>query len=102
MARPKDRRSGGAELRAWLLAEAKSVVAFLLGHDWPLGGHSSYEPTPTEIARHPFGTDVVALSEGRAYRLQRRDLPLDHPARRAGGLSDALVLTPNNELIDER
>ena len=48
------------------------------------GGHSSYEPTPEEIAGNAFGGPVSELAEGRAYRLSRRDLPLDHPARRAG------------------
>jgi hypothetical protein len=90
----------GAELRAFLLAEAKSALAVLLGHDWPLGDHSSYEPTPQEIAEWPLGGPVAALAEGKAHRLHRRDLPLDHPARRVGDLGDALILTEDNELTE--
>ena len=78
------------------------MLAAFLGHEWPLGGHSAYEPTPQEIAEWPLGGAVAALADGREYRLSRRDLPLDHPARRAGDLGDALVLTDGDELVEVR
>ena len=42
------------------------------------------------------------LMEGRAHRLFRRDLLDLHPARRVGRLGDALVLTADDELIEDR
>ncbi len=42
------------------------------------------------------------LFEGCVYRLNRRDLPLAHPARRVGDLGNGLVLTEDNLLIEER
>jgi hypothetical protein len=78
------------------------VLAVLLGHDWPLGGPSSYEPTPAEIADWPLGGPVRDLAGGEAYRLHRHDLPDWHAARYAGDLGDALVLTEDNELVEKR
>jgi hypothetical protein len=46
-----------------------------------------------------LGSALRDLMEGRAHRLDRRDLPDWHPARRAGDLGDALVLTEDNELL---
>lgn len=98
MARRDRPPNDGGELRKYLRAEAKSVLAFFLGHDWPLGGHSSYEPTPAEIAAWPLGAPVRDLAGGEAYRLHRRDLPDWHPARYSGDLGDALVLGADDVL----
>jgi hypothetical protein len=79
-------------LRRYLLAEAKSLLAAFLGHEWPLGGHSSYEPTPEEIAEHAFGGAVQQLASGGAHRLRRNDLPDWHPEGFAGDPNDEFVL----------
>jgi hypothetical protein len=45
---------------------------------------------------------AILTGDLRRRTATRGDLPLDHPARRAGELGDALVLTERNELIEDR
>jgi hypothetical protein len=85
-------------LRAWLLDEARSLLAFMLGHEWPLGGHSSYHPTPEEIAGHAFGGAVQQLASGGEYRLRRNDLPDWSAERFAGDPNDEFVLGADDVL----
>jgi hypothetical protein len=46
------------------------------------------------------GCPVLALACGRSYRLQRRNLPGDHPALGRGAVGDVLVLTEDDELVE--
>ena len=48
-----------------------------------------------------MGSRMRDLAAGRAYRLDRRDLPPGHPARRQGDLGDALILTEDNLVLIE-
>jgi hypothetical protein len=93
----RDRPVNNAALREYLLGQAKSMVAFHLGHDWPLGGVSSYEPTEREITETPFGGDVQELASGAAYRLRRSDLPHWH-VESIGGPYDEFLLDENDVL----
>jgi hypothetical protein len=45
---------------------------------------------------------AILTGDLRRRTATRGDLPLDHPARRAGELGDALVRTERNELIEDR
>lgn len=90
-------RGGDADLRAALLAEAKSMLAFYLGHPWPLDG-SDYEPTATEIAQNPFGGAVAALTAGEVVMIHRWSLPDWCADRHVGAPGDYLLLTEGNEL----
>ena len=100
MARPKDRRHGG-ELRAFLLAEATALLGAFNGHPWPLNRPSTYVPTEDALDG-PFGYAVRQLAAGREHRFYRGDLPDDHPMRYVGGLYDALILTEDDELVEDR
>jgi hypothetical protein len=97
---PQRRGNGGdgAALRAYLLAEAKSMLAFFLGHPWPLGGHAEYEPTTREIAENALGGSVQQIASGAAYRLRRNDLPDWHPERFAVGVNDWFELGADDVL----
>jgi hypothetical protein len=48
----------------------------------------------------PSSTPRPALEAGGEWRLQRWDLPFDHPARAVGGLYDELILIETDELIE--
>jgi hypothetical protein len=50
--------------------------------------------------RVPSSTPRPALEAGGEWRLQRWDLPFDHPARAVGGLYDELILIETDELIE--
>jgi hypothetical protein len=105
--------NSGAELRAWLIDQERELLTDTVtpipwhrGKEIPAAEHvgppdldaiSEDDPLAWELSG-----DLRTLVRGRAYRLDRRDLPLDHPARRAGELGDALVLTERNELIEDR
>jgi hypothetical protein len=103
--------NSGAELRAWLLAEERELYeAMTRPPPEPMNERTPWRPPEPVAAVGPPLEDVLAaalggwirtLAEGKAYRLCRRDLPLDHPARRVGDLGDALVLTEDNELVPE-
>jgi hypothetical protein len=96
--------NSGAELRAWLLAEEMVIFEAVTGPpQMPIDGRP-----PTQV--DPGVGDAIAeqmalfwrpLAEGLEYRLDRSVLPPDHPARRLGDLGDALILTENDELIEE-
>jgi hypothetical protein len=110
LARLRDRSSGGAELRQWRLDYERELLAAMLT---PVPWHHG-KPIPVEKQAPPPNLDAIteddvmawelsgpmrALAEGREYRLWRSDLPDWHPARRAGDLGDALVLTKDNKLL---
>jgi hypothetical protein len=96
--------NAGAMLRQWLLEQELELYEHTM------------KPPPPAIDRRPpaqvdpaFQAELAAgmsgwwrtLADGEAYRLCRRDLPNDHPARRAGDLGDGLILTENDQLIEE-
>jgi hypothetical protein len=94
----------GAMLRPRLLAQQVEVYEAVTGPpQTPIDGRP---PTQVDPAVGNAIAEAMAgfwrpLAEGKAHQLCRRDLPLDHPARRVGDLGDALVLTENDELIKE-
>ena len=98
MARRERPANNGAALREALLREAKSVLAFFLGHDWPLNGYTTYEPTAKEIAENPFGGEVAALAAGEAVAIHRWSLPDWCPDRHVGRPGDYLLLGVDNSL----
>jgi hypothetical protein len=96
--------NSGTELRAWLLAEQMEIFEVVTGPpQMPIDGRP---PTKVDAAVWNEITQQMALfwrplADGEAHRLCRRDLPPDHPARRFGDLGDYLILTEDNELIEE-
>jgi hypothetical protein len=96
--------NSGAELRAWLLAEQMVIFEAVTGPPrMPIDGRP---PTQVDPAFWNVFTEETAgfwrpLAEGKAHRLRRSDLPPDHLARRVGELSDMLVLTEGNEVIED-
>ena len=42
---------------------------------------------------------VNQLVGGESYRFHRYELPCDHPLQRAGGMTDALILTGDDVLV---
>ena len=105
----------GAAVRQHLLRLQSAALASLTGVDWPPRGfkgtlgeqleRDDLPPVPqftdAQLAM-PFGSDVRALAAGEEFAFNRGDLPDWHPARWAGALSDALVLTEGNELVAPR
>jgi hypothetical protein len=92
-------------LRAWLLAEEMVIYEAVTGP--PHQSRDGRPPTQVALAVGNGIAEAMALfwrplAEGEAYRLRRHDLPSDHPARRLGDLGDALILTENDELIEEQ
>ena len=102
--------NSGAELRAWLLDEERELLAWMLlpsgtlvDDDHPLPPAPDLDDiTEDDVMAFALSKGARALAAGQAYRLDRRDLPLDHPARRVGHLGDILVLTEHDELIEGR
>lgn len=94
--------NSGAELRAWLLAQEMEIYEAVTGPPQaPIDGRP---PTQGDPAVGNAIAEAMAgfwqpLAEGKTHRLYRRDLPPDHPARRAGDLGDYLILTEGDELV---
>ena len=104
--------NSGAELRAWLidgeralLADVLTPIPFRHGKEIPVeervGPPDLDNISEDDALAWILSSGLRDLVAGRAYRLQRRDLPDLHPAARAGALGDALILTANNELVEE-
>lgn len=107
--------NSGAQLREWLIEHELTLMTDALT---PVGFHQGKKiepppspPTPSEVVAAVndetnvfawnVGHDLRVLLAGEALHLYRRDLPGWCPARFAGALSDALVLTVDDELIAE-
>lgn len=105
----------GAEVRLHLLRLQSALLAgFVSGVDWPPRGLKGClveilerpdlppipEFTDAQLAM-PFGSGVRALAAGEAFKCARGDLPDWHPAARAGARHDRLLLTEDDELIDD-
>ena len=110
--RPRRTRDDAA-LREWLIEQERELITrSLTSVGYHQGKPIEPPPVPPTVAevdakiRDPesfawfIGGWLRDLTEGRPYRLHRRDLPDWHPAWRVGQLSDALVLSEDNELIE--
>jgi hypothetical protein len=92
------------QLRRWLLeTEQELFDAMIAPPPDPIDGRppTVVNPAFRDLMAEELGKPLRALAEGHAFKLDRRDLPLDHPARRAGDLGDSLILTEADELIEE-
>ena len=91
-------------LRAWLLAEETELYEDIMKPPPPgIDGRppAKVDPALVDALDLAMGSRMRDLAAGRAYRLDRRDLPPGHPARRQGDLGDALILTEDNLVLIE-
>jgi hypothetical protein len=105
MARPKDPRRGGAELRAYLLAEAEGIrdrcvnIGASGGPPAVDGRPRTPRPDLAALVFDELDKPCRALREGLPYRFHRGDLPDWHPLRDTGvRLYDELELGADDVL----
>lgn len=109
--------TSGAELREHLLRLETALLCAVIGVNWPdgkgclldqLNAPATLPPMPSLTAAQlasPFAHAVVELTEGRAHRFRRGDLPDLHPLRATGErVHDEMELGADDvlrELVDE-